>query len=274
MLNLKLTFICLLLAFAVRAQFSHPQFDSIQLFRSADEKNTYSFENTLLKSLSVSQKGAIVTYSRTGSVLGDIADEFMSSLVKNFGSGSTANFSYPAIIKSNPEGYGWNVGLFVSGASDQNSTNINSAMYWYNGAFGNIIDDKGQIASFGYSVNPYSNKMLKEAYDRLKSGRDSLGTREPEVPKLTRDMQAIFGDFKGANMVLLFDMLTQLTHIYINGKLNAVIIDDRLGYDGPIFLIKKQKRPYILWMRKDLSEYLKADMIRLTLFSKFVFSHR
>lgn len=274
MLKLKLNFICLLLALAVRAQFSHPDFDSLPLFRSAEEKNTYSFENTLLKSLSVSQKGAIVTYSRTGSVVGDIADEFMSSLVKNFGSGSTANFSYPAIIRSNPEGFGWNVGLFVSGSGDQNSTNINSSMYWYNGAVGNIIDDKSQIASFGYSINPYSNKMLKEAYDRLKRGRDSLGTGEPEVPQLTRNMHAIFGDFKGANMVLLDDLLTKLTHIYINGKLNAVVMDDRLGFDGPIFLIKKQKHPYILWMRKDLSESQRADMIRMTLFSKFVFSHQ
>lgn len=274
MLKLKFTVVCLLLAFVVRAQFSHPDFDSVLLQRSAEVKNTYNMETPLFRSLSVSVKGATMNYTRTGSILGDVADEFMGSLLKNFGSGTTVNISFPAMIKSDPEGYGWNIGLFVGGPGDQNSAAIpQSSMYWQNGAIGHLIDDKGQMASFGYSVNAYMNKKLKEAYESLKRKQDSLGSSQPAMPAFTRQMQVVFGDFKGVNMVILSDYDTKLTHIYLNGKLEGVYTDDRLVYDGAMFVTKKQKRPFVLWFRKGITDLQKADMIRMTLFSKYVFSY-
>jgi hypothetical protein len=273
MKRLKFIIVFLLTASYGQAQFSHPDFDSVFLVRSSEEKNTYSADNALIKSFTVTAKASTTNYSRSGSILGDIASEFMSSLLKNFGSGSSLNISYPAMIKSNPDGYGWNVGLYVGGPGDQNS-NSNSSMYWYNGAIGNIIDDSGRISSYGYSVNPYNDKKLKAAYEELKRKSDSLGADQPAVPPFTRDTDVIFGDFKGANMVHLTDLKNSLIHIYMNGRLEAVVVNDRLGYDGVMFVTKKQKNPCILYYRKGLTDLQKADMIRMALFSKFVFSHQ
>jgi len=73
--------------------------------------------------------------------------------------------------------------------------------------------------------------------------------------------------------VILSDYDTKLTHIYLNGKLEGVYTDDRLVYDGAMFVTKKQKRPFVLWFRKGITDLQKADMIRMTLFSKYVFSY-
>lgn len=262
------------------AQLSMEGYDSIVVRKPNTSKLRYEVDHQMFQEISIKPGKPEPDKRATGGVGGFLGRNAMASLLGNWGSSRETNIRIPSQIKTEPEGYGWNIDTYVDGAMERHtervrnsdgsrSTQTTKTLYvnWGKGAWGNIIDSRDTIAAFALSLNPSRDSVLRDAYNKIKDSLPDIDVRKSFWVNYTlsdRDY-GLFGNFKESPFYILYFREERLGYIYMNGKLDALVVIDN-DQPGVINLTSKKKRvqPRLL-VRNGLTENQRADMIRMAL---------
>ncbi len=277
-------FIAMICAIAnAYAQDDWKGYDSIAITKPKKGKLLYEVNHPMFREISIKLSDPEVDKTAKGSVGGYIGRNFMASLLGNWNSSQKTNLLLPAQLKTEPDGFGWNVNTYVDGKLERSTERIRNSdgsrstqttktvyMNWDNGAWGNIIDKTDTIGAFILSVDPLRDSTLTAAYNKI---RDSLPETDARrnILKEIRDLGSmdfgLFGNFKESSFIILFAWERNGGYIYVNGNLDAVVYVDN-EQPGEIFISKHKRFPPKLLVRKELTEGQRADMIRMALLCK------
>lgn len=276
----------LFFAFAVlfftqtRAQLSMEGYDSVVVRKPSTAKLRYEVDHQMFQEIYIKPGKPEPDKRATGGVGGFLGRNAMASLLGNWGSSRETNIRIPSQIKTEPEGYGWNIDTYVDGAMERTTERVRNSdgsrsnqttktlyINWAKGAWGNIIDSRDTIGAFALSLNPSRDSVLRDAYNRIKDSLPDIDVRRSFFVNYTlsdRDY-GLFGNFKESPFYILYFQEERLGYIYMNGKLDALVVTDNEQPGAFNMMSKKKRLPPKLYVRKGLTENQRADMIRMAL---------
>jgi len=270
------------------AQFKRDDFDSMVVRKPREAKLLYEVEHPMFKEISVKFSDPRVDKKAKGSFGGYIGRNFAASVLGSWSSSKETDLVIPAQLKTEPDGYGWNVDIYLNGELEKNTERVRNSdgsrststtrtihMSWRDGAWGNIIDRIDTIGAFILSIDPMHDTALAAAYQRVKESEPpAIQEKRRNVPVFFADMVpterdfGMFGNFKETSFMVLYSRQTNGGYIFMNGRLDAVVFTDD-EVPGTITFKSKSKRvPPKLLIKKGLTENQQADMIRMALLCK------
>jgi hypothetical protein len=178
-----LLFVLLVLAISnAHAQFNRQEFDSFGVRKPREAKLIYEVEHSMFQEISVKFSDPKVDKTAKGSFGGYVGRNFMASLLGNWSSSRETNLLIPAQLKTEPDGYGWNIDIYLNGELQKHTERVRNSdgsrstnttrtvrMYWRDGAWGNIIDRIDTIGAFVLSLDPLHDSALADAYQKVKA---------------------------------------------------------------------------------------------------------
>lgn len=277
---LRIQFIALAVLFFTpsHAQLSMEGYDSVVVRKPSTAKLRYEVDHQMFQEISIKPGKPEPDNRATGGVGGFLGRNAMASLLGNWGSSRETNIRIPSQIKTEPEGYGWNIDTYVDGEMERTTERVRNSdgsrstqttktlhINWRKGAWGNIIDSQDTIASFALSLNPSRDSVLRDAYDKIKDSLPDIDVRRSVFSNynLSDRDYGLFGNFKETPFYVLYFQEEHLGYIYMNGKLDGLVVTDN-EQPGVFNMMSKKKRlqPRLL-VRKGLTENQHADMIRM-----------
>jgi hypothetical protein len=262
------------------AQSGMEGYDSVVVRKPSTAKLRYEVDQQMFQEISIKPGKPEPDKRATGGVGGFLGRNAMASLLGNWGSSRETNIRIPSQIRTEPEGYGWNIDTYVDGAMERNTERVRNSdgsrstqttktlhVNWWKGAWGNIIDSQDTIGAFALSLNPGRDSILREAYSKIRDSLPDIDVRRSFFSSynLSDRDYGLFGNFKESPFYILYFREERLGYIYMNGKLDALVVTDN-DQPGVINLTSKKKRtqPKLL-VRAGLTENQRADMIRMAL---------
>lgn len=281
-----LLFVLLVLAISnAHAQFNRQEFDSFGVRKPREAKLIYEVEHSMFQEISVKFSDPKVDKTAKGSFGGYVGRNFMASLLGNWSSSRETNLLIPAQLKTEPDGYGWNIDIYLNGELQKHTERVRNSdgsrstnttrtvrMYWRDGAWGNIIDRIDTIGAFVLSLDPLHDSALADAYQKVKASEPRKEENRRMVMQFMdiyteRDF-GMFGNFKESPFVVLYSWQTNGGYIFMNGRLDAVVYTDDEAPNTISFRSRSKRVPPKLLMRKGLTQNQQADMIRMALVCK------
>jgi hypothetical protein len=278
----------ILLFKGVHAQFNRQDFDSFGVKKPREAKLLYEVEHPMFQEISVKFSDPKVDKTAKGSFGGYVGRNFMASVLGNWSSSRETNLLIPAQLKTEPEGYGWNVDIYLNGELEKNTERVRNSdgsrststtrtvhMHWRDGAWGNIIDRVDTIGAFILSIDPLHDSALADAYKKVKEAEPRKEKEEKrrmmiefmEGFNTERDF-GLFGNFKEASFTVLYSWQTNGGYIFMNGRLDAVVYTDDEAPGSISFKSRSKRVPPKLLIRKGLTQNQQADLIRMALVCK------
>jgi hypothetical protein len=270
----------------VHAQFNRQEFDSLGVTKPREAKLLYEVQHPIFQEISVKFSDPRVDKTAKGSFGGYVGRNFMASVLGNWSSSRETNLLIPAQLKTEPEGYGWNVDIYLNGELEKNTERVRNSdgsrsnrttrtvhMHWRDGAWGNIIDRVDTIGAFILSIDPLHDSALADAYIKVKEAEP----RREEKRRMMIDFMegfnterdfGLFGNFKEASFTVLYSWQTNGGYIFMNGRLDAVVYTDDEAPGTISFKSRSKRIPPKLLIRKGLTESQQADLIRMALVCK------
>jgi hypothetical protein len=280
-------FVCLaLICNVVHAQFDRQEFDSVGVKKPKEAKLLYEVEHPMFQEISVRFSDPRVDKTAKGNFGGYVGRNVMASILGNWSSSRETNLLIPAQLKTEPEGYGWNVDIYLNGELEKNTERVRNSdgsrstnttrtvrMHWRDGAWGNIIDRVDTVAAFILSMDPLHDSVLADAYNKVKEAEPQ---KEEKKRKFIQFMDGfntdrdfgLFGNFKEAAFSVLYSRESNGGYIFINGRLDAVVYTDDESPGVVTFKSKSKRVPPKLLIRSGLNENQQADLIRMALVCK------
>jgi hypothetical protein len=270
----------------VYAQFNRQEFDSLGVRKPKEAKLLYEVQHPMFQEISVKFSDPKVDKTAKGSFGGYVGRNFMASVLGNWSSSKETNLLIPAQLKTEPEGYGWNVDIYLNGELEKNTERVRNSdgsrstnttrtihMHWRDGAWGNIIDRVDTVGAFILSIDPLHDSALTEAYKKVKESEPRKEEKRRMVFEFMdgfnteRDF-GLFGNFKESAFVVLYSWQTNGGYIFMNGRLDAVVYTDDEAPGSISFKSRSKRVPPKLLIRKGLTENQQADLIRMALVCK------
>jgi hypothetical protein len=278
--RIQLIVIAILLYCQTQAQVGMLGYDSIVVRKPSTAKLRYEVDHQMFQEISIKPGKPEADKRAAGSIGGFFGRTTMAKLLGNWNSSRETNIRIPSQIKTVPEGYGWNLDTYVDGAMERNTERVRNSdgsrstqttktlhINWRKGAWGYIIDSRDTVGAFALSLNPSRDSVLRDAYNKIKDSLPDVDVRKSFWVNYTlsdRDY-GLFGNFKESPFYILYFQEERLGYIYMNGKLDALVVTDN-EQPGVFSMTSKKKRqqPKLL-VRKELSDNQRADMIRMAL---------
>ena len=267
-------------------QFNRQEFDSFGVRKPKEAKLLYEVEHSMFQEISVKFSDPKVDKTAKGSFGGYVGRNFMASVLGNWSSSRETNLLIPAQLKTEPEGYGWNIDIYLNGELEKNTERVRNSdgsrstnttrtvhMHWRDGAWGNIIDRVDTIGAFILSIDPLHDSALADAYKKLK---DAEPRKEEKRRMMIEFMEGfnterdfgLFGNFKEASFTVLYSWQTNGGYIFVNGRLDAIVYTDDEAPGSISFKARSKRVPPKLLIRKGINENQQADLILMSLICK------
>ncbi len=239
---------------------------------------TYEFNNRFFRAVSIN-RDKLVAEGNYASVSGEFNGP--NNLMGIVGKGPVSNQLYPSVLATDPPGFDWLVDLYSKGTTRndflktaEGKPAVVPAAYhgfWDDGNLGLIRHYEDTIAVFGVTWQPAKDSLFRKIY------LETRGLHPPMDPKrkksdagfeLVYKNYGVYGDFKGAELMIIFYEKNRTAYIYLNGNLDAIY---QIDYDIPgsrvIKIFKGNPRvPPVLLLRKGVTEEQQADLCRLAVF--------
>jgi hypothetical protein len=278
MVKILSALICTVLSVSVFAQFDLRDYDTIPIRKPTGHKLIYEFSNRFFRVISIN-RGKVVAegnYQSTEKTSGS-----SNNLMGIVGGSPVPNQLYPSTLVSDPAGWGWTVDLYSRGTTrndllrttDGKAVEVpeNLKGYWQSGSLGLIRQREDSIAVFGVLLQPEKDSLFRSVYMATR------GLHPPVDPKrmksdnrlgLVYKNYGVFGEFKGAELMIIFYERNRTAYIFLNSNLDAIY---QIDFDVPdtriITITKGQPRvPPVLLVRKGITEDQEADLSRLAIF--------
>jgi hypothetical protein len=268
-----------MLTFSVFAQIDLRNYDTIPIRKPTGHKLIYEFSNRFFRVISIKRDKMVAEgkYQATEKTSGS-----SNSLMGIVGGSPVPNQLYPSALVSDPAGWDWTVDLYSRGTTrndllrtaDGKSVEVpaNLKGYWQSGSLGLIRHREDSIAVFGVLWQPEKDSLFRSVYMATR------GLHPPVDPKRKKSDEGlglvyknygVFGEFKGAELMIIFYERNRTAYIFLNNDLDAIY---QLDYDVPdtriITITKVQPRvPPVLLVRKGITEDQEADLSRLAIFT-------
>src|SRR5512146_316927 len=111
-----LVFVVLVFSFKVTAaQFNREDFDSMAVRKPREAKLLYEVQHPMFQEISVKFSDPRVDKNAKGSFGGYIGRNFAASVLGSWSSSKETDLVIPAQLKTEPDGYGWNVDIYLNG---------------------------------------------------------------------------------------------------------------------------------------------------------------
>jgi hypothetical protein len=263
-----------------RAQLTMEGYDSIIVRKPSTAKLRYEVDHQMFQEISIKPGKPEADKRAAGSIGGFFGRTTMAKLLGNWNSSRETNIRIPSEIRTAPEGYGWNLDTYVDGELERNTERVRNSdgsrstqttktlhINWGKGAWGYIIDSRDTIGAFALSLNPSRDSVLSDAYNKIKDSLPDKDVRRSLFVNynLSDRDYGLFGNFKESPFYILYFKEEHLGYIYMNGRLDAIVVTDN-EQPGVIMMMSKKKRvqPKLL-VRQGLTENQRADMIRMAL---------
>jgi hypothetical protein len=185
------------------------------------------------------------------------------------------------MLHTDPPGYDWTVDLYSRGTTrnDQLKTAdektavvpANLKGYWQSGSLGLIRHFNDTIAVFGVSLQPEKDSLFRKEYlttRGLHPPVDPIRKKWDKGLDLVYANFGVFGEFKGAELMIIFYERNRTAYIFLNNNLDAIY---QFDYDIPDTRIIKIAKGYprvppVLLLRHGVTEDQDADLSRLAIF--------
>lgn len=278
MTKILIALIGTLLCLSGSAQINLQNYDTILIRKPTEHKMSYEFSNRFFRVVSIN-RSKMVAEGNYASVSGELNGP--NSLMGIVGKGPVPNQLYPSVLATDPAGLDWSVDLYSKGTTLNNLLKTAEGKpavvpeaylsFWDRGNLGLIRHYEDTIAAFGVTWQPAKDSLFKKVY------LETRGLHPPIDPKRKKSDEGVglvyknygvYGDFKGAELMIIFYEKNRTAYIYLNGHLDAIY---QIDFDQPgirvIKIFKGNPRvPPVLLARKGLTEEQQADLSRLAVF--------
>jgi hypothetical protein len=145
----------------------------------------------------------------------------------------------------------------------------NLKFYWQSGWLGLIRQGVDTLAHFGVSEQPQKDSLFRNEYlltRGLHPPVDPKRKKTDEEMGLIYKNYGVFGEFKGAKLVMIFYERNRTAYMFLNDQLDGIF---QIDYDNPgaiVVRLSKKDRPRVppvLLLRKGVTEDQEADLCRL-----------
>jgi hypothetical protein len=271
--------ICSVLSISGFAQIDLRDYDTIHIRKPDAHKLIYEFNNRFFRVISIKRDKVVAEgkYRPASESSGS-----PNSLMGIVGGSPVPNQLYPSALVSDPSGWDWKVDLYLRGTTgnDLLKTADGRAMevpgnlkgFWQSGSLGLIRQRDDSIAVFGVLRQPEKDSLFRSVYlatRGLQPPVDPKRKKSDEGFGLVYQNYGVFGEFKGAELKIMFYERNRTAFIFLNNELDAVF---QLDYDIPNAVILRLSRkditrvPPVLLIRKGVTEEQQADLCRLAVF--------
>jgi hypothetical protein len=267
------------MAICLTAQINLLDYDTIPIRKTQERKLIYEFDHPLFGTITIKRENAIAEGNYA-----TIAESISGprSLIGILGRGPVPNYLMPAVLISDPMGYGWSIDMYSKGTTGNDLVKTAEGkaseipeyldFYWKSGWLGLIRQGTDTLAYYGISEQPEKDALFRNEY---LTTRGLLPPIDPKKKRLDTEMGLIyknyglFGEFKGAKMMVIFYERNRTAFMFLNDKLDAIF---QLDFDIPGALIVRLSKkdfpryPPVLMVRRGVTEDQQTDLCRLAVF--------
>jgi hypothetical protein len=280
MIKNGLAIILFFLTISSRAQISLQDYDTIPIRKPVERKLDYEFDHPFFRAISIKRDQAIAEGNYQSALA---ATAGPNSLIGIMGRGPVPNYLMPSTLISDPGGYGWAVDLYTKGTtlndlvktSEGKASKIpeNLKFYWQSEWLGLIRQGSDTLAFFGVSESPRTDPLFKSIYFATRGLHPPVDPKRKEedgLIGLVYKNYGVYGEFKGAKLMIIFYERNRTAYIFLNDQLDAIF---QIDYDNPgsiVLRLFKKDHPRVspvLMIRKGLTEGQHADLYRLAVLS-------
>jgi hypothetical protein len=265
------------------AQVNLQDYDTMPVRKPQERKLIYEFDNPFFRTITIKQ-GKVIAEGNYTKIPESISGP--NSLMGIMGKGPVPNYLVPASLISEPVGNGWAVEIYRKGTTGNDLVKTPEGeasqippdlnWYWKSGWLGLIRQGGDTLSYFGISERPEKDSLFRAEYLATR------GLQPPVDPKRKRwDTETglvyknygLYGEFKGAKLMVIFYERNRTAFMFLNDRLDAMF---QLDYDFPEALVISLSRknnprvPPVLLLRKGVTEDQHADLIRMALVCKLL----
>lgn len=280
MTRILILFVSTLVHLAVFAQIDLKDYDTVPVRKPVEKKLNYEFDHPFFRSISIKRENAIAEGNYQSAVA---ATARPNSLIGILGRGPVPNYLMPSSLISEPGGYGWEIDIYTKGTTQNNLVKTRDGQpssipeylgfYWESEWLGLMRQGGDTLGYFGVSTNPRVDPLFRDIYFATRGLHppvDPKRQKEDDLLGLIYKDYGVFGEFKGARLMIIFYERNRTAYMFLNDKLDAIF---QIDYDSPgAIMVRLSKKhhprvPPVLMVRKGLSEDQHADLYRLSVFS-------